>query len=84
MFVAYVARARGCKTDPVRPHGLLIKSRGRETRRGETRKESISARPTPERQRTNVSETVSKVPKILPGLYKEGAGQRGWVPVGGQ
>lgn len=33
-------------------------------------------RPRPGRQWTNVSKTVSKMPKILPGLYKEIVVQR--------
>ena len=44
--------------------------------RGETRKGFISVRPTPGRQKTNISKTVSKVLKILLGLSKENVGQR--------
>ena len=54
----------------------LTKSKGREMSGVETRKECISVRPTPRRQRTSVSETVSKVPKMLPGLCEENVGQR--------
>ena len=44
---------------------------------GETRKGFISGRPPPGRQQIGgVSNTVCKVPPILPGLYKENVGQR--------
>ena len=42
----------------------------------ETRKGFTSARPAPARQQTSVSKPVSKVPKILLGLYEEKVGQR--------
>lgn len=42
---------------------------------GERRKEFISVRPTPGREKTNVSKTVAKVPKILTSLQKENVGQ---------
>lgn len=47
----------------------LTKSKGREVCGGEASKEFISERATLGRQRTNISETVSKVPEILLGLY---------------
>lgn len=43
---------------------------------GETGREFISARPTLARQRIRVSETGSKVSKMLPGLYEKNVGQR--------
>ena len=57
-------------------HWPLTKSKGRETSGGETRKEFISGRPIPGRHRTSVSKAVSHVPKTLPILCKENAGQR--------
>lgn len=56
------------------------KTKVRETSGSETRK-FISVKPTVRRQ-TRVSKTVSKVLKMLPGLYKENVGQ--WVRTGGQ
>ena len=47
---------------------LLTKSKDRDVRGRETRKEVISARPALGRQLTKVSKTVSKMPKILAGL----------------
>ena len=47
-------------------------------RGGEIRKELILVRLTPGRQLASVSKSVSKMLKILPGLYKENAGQR-WM-----
>ena len=48
----------------------------REPKGGETRKGLISVEPTPGRQCSSISKTVFQVPKILPGLNKENAGQR--------
>ena len=64
-------------------HLPLTKSTGREPRGGETRKGFISVRPELGRQWTSVSKTVSKVPKILPGLCKENVRQR-YVRVGSE
>ena len=58
-------------------HLLLTECKGRGSSK-ETRKQFISVRPSPGKQQPNVSKTVSKVPKILPGFYKENVGQR-WV-----
>ena len=49
---------------------------------GSETKEFILVRPTLRRQWTNFSKTVSKVLKLLPGLYKENEGQRLGVHVG--
>lgn len=46
-------------------HWWLIKSTGRETSHGKIRKGLISVKPIPGRQWTNISNTVSKVLKIL-------------------
>ena len=67
----------GAQTDQVQPLTADKIQRQRELG-GETRKEFTSVRPTPGRQQTSISKTVSKVPKILPGLYKENVGQR-WM-----
>ena len=72
--------APGVQTDQVQP---LAAAKIRETIGGETRKGFISVRPTPGRQRINVSKTIFKVLKILLGLYKENVGQGGWVHAGG-
>ena len=53
----------------------LAKSKGRESRGGNTKKEFSSVRPTLGRQWTHLPKTVSKVLKILPGLCKENVGQ---------
>lgn len=51
----------------------------------ETRKEFILVRPKPGRQQTSVSETVSKVLKILPRLLgKCGAKVGGYLQAGGE
>lgn len=47
-----------------------------ETSDSKTRKEFISVRPTPGRQWSSVSKSVSKMLKIPPGLHKENVGQR--------
>lgn len=65
---------RGARTDQVQL--LLTKSIGRETSSGETRRKFISVRPAVGRPRTCISKTVSKVLKILIGLYKEDVGHR--------
>ena len=54
----------------------LTKSTRREMSEGDPRKGFILVRPTLGRQQTSVSKTVSKVLKILLGLYKENVGQR--------
>ena len=77
---------QGCKNIclqgvPNKTRSLLTKSKGKEMSGGEARKTFISVRPTPGRQRTNVSKTVSKVPKILPGLYGKCGAKGGGVCV---
>lgn len=56
-------------------HSPLTKSKGRATTGGETRKEFVSVRPTPARQRTSVSNAVSGVSEKLLGLQKENVGR---------
>ena len=56
-------------------HSVLTKSKGREMRGGETRKECILVKPPSGRPRTSISRTVPNVPKIFPGLYKENVRQ---------
>ena len=55
---------------------LRTKSKGRETRGGETRKKFISVMPTVGRQQSSISKMVSKLLKILPSFYAENVGQR--------
>lgn len=57
-------------------HSPLTKPKGGGTSVGETRTGLVSERPTRGRQWTSISKIVSKVLKILPGLYKETVGQR--------
>ena len=57
-------------------HLLLIKSKGRETRGGETTKEFISVGPTLGRQWTNISKMFFKVLKILLSSQKKNVDQR--------
>ena len=92
-FISPLTSARGRVQKPVAPGvpnrpGLATptdkKSKGRETRGGETRKEVTSFpllqpscwRSTPERQPTNISKPASKVLEILPSSYKENVEQK--------
>lgn len=52
-------------------HLPLTKFKGRETGRGNTKEEFISARPMLGRQQTHMSGIVSKVLKTLLGLYQK-------------
>lgn len=52
-------------------HSPLIESKGRQTIEMKLKKEFISGRPTVGRQQTPISNSVSKVLKILAGSYKE-------------
>ena len=75
-----VAGAQGCKslalgsqTDRLQPRAT---DKGRDTSGRETRKGFISVRLPPKDSFTSISNTVSKVPKIPPGLNEENMGQR--------
>lgn len=59
--------------DQVQPL-VASKSRGRVMSGGGKRGEFVLVWPTPGRQWTSVTEAVSKVLKILPGLYEENVG----------
>lgn len=65
---------------------LLTESKGRGTSGGATRKEFVSVRPTPGSRQTNVLKIAAKVPKRLPGLYKEKVGTKvsGYRQVGSE
>lgn len=58
---------------------LLTNSKGRETSGGERRKEFISVRPTPRREWTSSSKTISKVLKIHSGSIRKTWDAGGWV-----
>lgn len=66
---------------PNSPGSAIHRRQNPKAERRVVRRQGISVRLVPGRQKTTVSEKVSKVLHILPGIYKQNVGQR-WVGKG--